>query len=119
MATGFDAQDLSSAGFSVKELFAKGQGAYVIDALARVGGDGAAGVARCMASMFAGLHDGAPRVVALRTSENEGSGGGLPPVLPHALAKIRTSELSEIMRPHRGRLKNVSPTPRTPVGSTL
>jgi hypothetical protein len=108
-----------SAKLSDAELFAKDQGTYVIDALARMGEDDAAGVARCMASMLAGLHDGISRVVAVRTSANESSGEDLPPVLPHALAKIRTSELSEVMRPHRGRLKDVSSTPRTPVDSTL
>ncbi len=100
-----------TARLSDAELFIKDQGTYAIDALTRMGGEEAAGVARCIGSMFAGLHDGISRVVAVRTSVNGASVEDLPPVLPHALAKIRTSELSEIMRPHRGRLKDVSPAP--------
>lgn len=91
--------------------FAQDQGSFVIDALTQLPPNDVSSISQSVANLFAGLYYGITSVVATRDSNNLSISSALPPVLPHALTKIRPAQLSELLRGHRRRLQEAGWSP--------
>ena len=86
-------------------VYIRDQGIFVIDTMETLPETDATNIVISIANLFAGLYAGIKGVLAVRDSENIGSSAPLPPVLPHALIKIRTAVLSELLRQYTQRLQ--------------
>lgn len=85
--------------------FVRDQGLFVLTSLEALPGAEVAGIVESVANLFAGLHSGIKNVLAVRDSNNRGSDAALPPVLPHSLVKVRTAQVSELVRGYASRLQ--------------
>ena len=97
-------QGLYSVAFADAKAFIRYQGVFVMDVFAALPPEGADAIVPNVANLFSGLYSGIVAVVATQDSGNQRSPDELPPVLPHSLAAIRPAEVTELIRPQRGRL---------------
>lgn len=94
-----------SVAFADAKTFIKDQGTFAIDTMAAIPPSRAEAITCAVANLFAGLYGGIIDIVASQNSHNQSSANVLPPVLPHSLAAIRTSDVCEMIRLQRCRLE--------------